>query len=118
MRVLLGLGDRGPLHQRGRDGRVQHMAGRTHPGTECRAVSGLLVVCVLGFVGDRLRRRQASHREDAEDHEAGNGLRDDPGYHYEKFDGDSIRIDRLPVECYGTRRGGVKTTWAVRVESR
>ncbi|SLM47811.1 protein of unknown function [Nitrospira japonica] len=70
--VLVNERDRRPLDQWGCYSRIQHMAGRAHPGAECRGVSRFLMVRVLGLVGNRLGRCKRAYSKNAEDQEPRN----------------------------------------------
>lgn len=61
--------------------RLSSLTGRTHPCAEHRAVRGLLVMRVMGFVRDGLRRSEASHRKQAEDQEQSKRLLYQPRCH-------------------------------------
>ena len=52
---------------------IQHLPGGAHPGAEHGAVSGLLMVRVVRFVGKRLRRGKPAHSDDGENQKQRDG---------------------------------------------
>ena len=87
--------------------RFTTLPSRAHPRAECRAVRGLLMVRMLGFVRERLGGSQSTDDEDAQHEETGQGTLNHAVRHnpYHTRTGAAMVLEWTARSQGGRRRG-------------
>lgn len=82
---------------------IQHIPGRTHPGTEGCAVSGFLMVLIMmGFVRDRLGRGKPPDHKNTHHKETGKKPWD---HSVHRISYCNRTGERMVLECCGKSQG-------------